>query len=102
MCALEGGLLDKLKATKKRAICDKGYRGHPDYLCYANAYDSDEVKQFKRRARMRHEKFNGTLKTFDCLKKQFRHGKDRLGNCVEAVAVIAQYMMELGEPLFNI
>ena len=98
----EKGLYNKLKATKKRMIADGGYRGYPKYVSTPNPLDSEEVKLFKSRARMRHEKFNGTLKTFECLDSRFRHSKDRLQACFEAVVVIVQYMMETGEPLYDI
>jgi hypothetical protein len=98
----ERGLLDKLKSTKKRGIADGGYRGFSRYVSTPNSHDSDEVKIFKRRARQRNEKYNGMLKTFDCLSNRFRHSKERLQSCVEAVAVITEYKMEFGEPLFDI
>jgi hypothetical protein len=98
----ERGLLDKLKSTKKRGIADGGYRGFSTYVSTPNSHDSDEVKIFKRRARQRNEKFNGMLKTFDCLSNRFRHTKEGLQSCVEAVAVITEYKMEFGEPLFDI
>jgi hypothetical protein len=96
------GLKDKLISTGKKAIADGGYRGYPKIVSTPNSYDSDEVKLFKSRARQRNEKFNGTMKTFECLSSRFRHSKERLQCCVEAVAVVVQCMMELGEPLYDI
>jgi hypothetical protein len=98
----EKGLYNKLKATKKRMIADGGYRGYPKIVSTPNPLDSEEVKLFKSRARMRHEKFNGTIKTFECLDSRFRHSKERLQTCFEAVVVVVQYMMEMGEPLYDI
>jgi len=98
----EGGLLAKLKTTKKRGIADGGYKGYSKYVSTPNSHDSAEVALFKRRARQRNEKYNGVLKTFDSLSSRFRHSKERLQSCVEAVAVITEYKMELGEPLYHI
>jgi hypothetical protein len=98
----EKGLMALLKAKKKRAIGDGGYRGFPKLMSTPNSHDSANVKLFKNRARMRHEKYNGKLKTFQCLDRRFRHSKERLQACFEAVAVIVQYMMEMGEPMYDI
>jgi len=101
----EKGLRKKLRKYKKKVICDAGYRGYPKYISIANSRDSEEVRQFKIRARQRHEKYNGMLKEFECLSDRFRHNVDMEGKlqaCFEAVAVITQYKMELGTPLFII
>jgi hypothetical protein len=50
----------------------------------------------------RHETFNGLTKFFDCLSGRFRHSVDRFKNCFEAVCVICQYQVELGNPLYDI
>lgn len=105
----EKGLANKLRATGKKCISDGGYRGFPDLVSTPNnGYDVPEVAKFKSRARLRHEKFNGMLKTFECLSERFRHGanhadaKAKLCSCIEASAVICQYKMEFGEPLYDI
>ncbi|CAB9510992.1 hypothetical protein SEMRO_462_G148040.1 [Seminavis robusta] len=105
----ECGLADKLRRIKKKCISDGGYRGFPDLVSTPNnAYDLPEVQKFKSRARLRHERYNGMLKTFHCLSESFRHGKShadskaKLCSCLEAVAVIVQYRMEYGEPLYDI
>jgi hypothetical protein len=96
------GLLAQLKRKRKRAIADGGYGGHPKYVSTPNSHDSDEVKLFKRRARQRNEKYNGMLKTFECLSRRFRHSKERLQSCVEAVCVVTEYKMEHGKLLYDI
>jgi len=57
-----GGLKQKLKSIRRRALADKIYNGHPDEVSTFNAFDDAAVKKFKSRAQMRHEKFNGMLK----------------------------------------
>lgn len=97
------GLKAKLLATKKMVIGDGGYRGYANLISTPNSHDdTDEVYRFKSRARQRHERYNGMLKEFDCLKSLFRHDRDCLQACFEAVAVVVQYKMEMGTPLYEI
>ena len=84
-----------------RALGDSGYGGDPEKVTLKYAQDSATVRKFKRRALARHEKFNGRLKEFNCLSSTFRHGEDVHGRTFEAVAVVNQYKMELGSPLFE-
>ena len=96
------GLKQKLKDLKKKALGDKIYNGHPNEVSTFNAYDSKAVKSFKSRAQLRHEKVNGMMKEFKCLDRRFIHGLDKFKIVYEAVAVITQYRLEHGEPLFDI
>jgi len=97
------GLKDKLRSLGKKVIADKGYKGYPRLISLPNSYDSKEVSQFKSRARCRHEKLNGKIAEFECMNNAgFRHTKEKLQACFEAVAVIVQYKMEMGEPLYDI
>jgi hypothetical protein len=96
------GLKDKLHAIGKKAIGDGGYAGHQQYCSTPNSHDSRPIKKFKSRALKRHEKFNGRMKVFNSLSGRFRHGAARCKSCVEAVAVICQYDLELGNPLWDI
>ena len=98
----EGGLRDKLASIGKKAVGDKGYTGYPNQCSTFNAFDDDAVKEFKSRAQMRHEQFNGMLKEFSTLADQFRHEQEKFEVCFEAACVICQYRMEHGEPLFDI
>ena len=63
------------------------------------------------RAWQRHETYNGKLKQFAVLSDRFRcknNPNDKLSApekrqmCLETVAVLVQYKMELGSPLFDI
>ena len=105
------GLRKKLKKAKKKAIADEGYRGFPNQIVTHNSLDSEEVREFKRRARQRHEVYNGKLKRFGVLSDRFRCKNnandvytmaEKLQMCFEAVNVLVQYMMEHGEPLWDI
>ena len=96
------GLMAKLISTGKRAIGDSGYPGHPEVISTPNNHDSSKVKKFKSRALKRHEKFNGMIKAFDCLKGRFRHSVDRFEQCMEAVCVVCQYKMDMGDRLYNV
>jgi hypothetical protein len=61
-----------------------------------------DVRRFKRRARARHEMFNGRCKNFSVLSEMFRHGHEN--KCIfKAVCVIVtQYKIENGHPLFDV
>ena len=101
---LPGGLREKLQQIGKKGIADGGYSGYDDVLSYPNdGLDDKAVAEFKRRSLQRQEKFNAMIKTFQCLDVRcFRHKECRFGNCLEAVCVICQYMMEnLDNVLFD-
>ncbi|CAB9515385.1 unknown protein [Seminavis robusta] len=103
MFTSEGGLADKHRETGQRVIADHGYKGHDDVISRPNSLDSAKVSKFKNRARSRHEAVNGLLKHFKCTdSSSFRHGIEKFSICFEASAVVTQYQMELGEPLFEI
>jgi hypothetical protein len=84
-----------------RLIADDGYKGHGIVLSKKNRHDSKELSKFKRRARARHESFNGRIKYFQCLAERFRHGVHKFAIAFEAVCVIVQYELDNGSPLFD-
>lgn len=96
----EKGLLAKMPAGKK-AIADKIYIGC-DKIALHNLLDTDDVQQFKGRARARQESINARLKSFGCLKQRFCHGKERHQSFAHAVCVICVGQMENGSPLFAV
>jgi hypothetical protein len=96
------GLAFLLRKHKKMVIADNGYRGYPSLASTPNSYDSPEVAHFKSRARCRQEAFNGKMKNFECLSSRFRHSKEQLQSCFEAVAVIVQLKMDGGQPLYDV
>jgi hypothetical protein len=97
-----GGLKEKLQATGKMAIGDRGYRGEPDLISFFNPEDSKGVAKFKCRALMRHEIFNWKVKTFEAVRGRFRHSKEKLAVAFEAICVIAQFKLETDMPLYDI
>ena len=91
----------------KKVIVDRVYgsRAQPDdheKLSLPNACDPPELKNFKARARARHESFNGRLKFFRCLSDPFRHAHDQHVHAFGAVAVTIIYQMQMGSPLFEV
>jgi hypothetical protein len=106
----EYGLMQRLRQLGKKAIADEGYRGFSNEISTHNSLDTEEVREFKRRARQRHEIYNGMLKTYRVLSSAFRCKNnanenfsvdEKLQMCFEAVNVLVQYKM-LTEPLFDI
>jgi hypothetical protein len=100
MYRMEGGLKSKIPANK-RLIGDSGYPKEPQ-ISRHNMFDSPMVRIFKKRARARHEAFNGRIKNFSVLDQRFRHGVAKHKACFEAVCVMVQYDMENGHPMFEI
>lgn len=94
------GLKSQMPAGKK-GIADRGYRGEPT-LSTRNDLDTEPVRDYKRRARARHETFNGRLKRFKILDERFRHGFQKHKVVMESVCVLVQYDMENGHPLFDV
>lgn len=97
----KGGLRDKIPPNRL-AIVDNGYKGTDVKASKPNPLDSKELRKFKSRARSRQECFNSRIKTFKCLKDEFRHGESKHKICFEAVVVICQYQLEHGSPLFDV
>ena len=86
----------------KKIIGDAGYRGEPNTVSTYNPIDPQEVKNFKSRARCRHETFNRKIKIFNILNHCFRHSLGKHKSAFEAVCVIVQYQPENGSPLFDV
>jgi len=84
----------------KKAVTDRIYSG--PQIAKRNEFDSDEVKAFKKRARARHESFNGRIKVLKILDTRFRHGAEKHKAVFEAACVIVQYDMDTGRPLFSV
>jgi hypothetical protein len=106
-----GGLKDKLELAGEKAIGDDGCRGFPNQMSTANSLDSDAVQDFKVRAWQKHEGFNGKIKQFAALGEQLCCKNDpndkltveeKLQMCFEAVCVLVQCKMEMGDPLHDI
>lgn len=98
-----GGLKEKIP-DGKLVIGDNGYRGEPYIISTPNSHDREDVRRLKKRARARHETFNGKIKNFRCLDARFRHRGDlqKHKTVFEAVCVICQYQLELSSPLLAV
>jgi hypothetical protein len=99
------GMASKLKSHQK-VIGDEGYRGAPKKVSTRNTFDSQEMKEFKRRAKARQETVNARLKAFGIISQAFRTtGTKRLARhqaAMEACLVIVQFELENGSPLFEV
>jgi hypothetical protein len=103
---IKSGLLDKVPAGH-RIIADGGYPGDIEKLSTYNQFDSDAMKIFKKDVKSRHETFNYRLKIYEAIGDKFHHGKDKFPMCMDAVAVLVQYLIEdtnpeSGNPLFDV
>jgi len=97
----KGGVRKKIPKGR-RAVVDNGYKGKDKKTSKPNPLDQPHVRKFKRQVRSRQECFNTRLKTFKCLKEQFCHGEEKHRVCFEATAVICQYQLKNGSPLFDV
>lgn len=102
----QGELKGKLKSIpEKLTVGDSGCRtSEPDeidLIAIPSSLDSQNLAKFKSRARCRHESWNGRIKFFYVLEQRFRHPMANHKIAFEAVAVIVQYQMDCGSPIFN-
>ena len=96
----KSALQQKLHPSK-RVVLDNGYADKLQVQAKPDSQDSALLREFKSRARARHESFNGRIKNFNVLKHEFRHGLRKHKSCFEAVCIICQYQLENGSPLFD-
>lgn len=96
-----GGVLERIPPGK-RLIGDGGYRGEPNQITTPNIHDSLIVKDYKNRARARHETFNKRVKDFQITRQEFRSAVEKHQVAFEAVCIIVQYDIENGHPLFEV
>ena len=72
------------------------------FLCVPSTTNSRELKHFKSQARSRHESLNSRLTKFGILQQTFHHGMKCHEIAFEDVAVILQYQMDNGVPIFDV
>jgi hypothetical protein len=104
MTIFREGLKQKIKPGGL-GIVDRGYATSQldeRMLSQPNAMDSKELNNFKSRARLRQETFNGRLNFFNILSQTFRHGIDKHKLVFEAVCVTVQYQMDNGRPILDV
>ncbi len=97
-------LKDKIPKNKK-AIADSAYAAEHEKVAVRNKHDTEEVKEFKRRACARQEKLNGFLKSYGVLSDKFRHPNlmEQHQIAFEAVCVLVQYSLEVNDvTLFSV
>lgn len=81
-----------------RVVCDNGYEGLPHIYSAYNQFDTERSKEFKKRAKSRHERFNGMLKTWLAFDDRLRHGTANEDAIFEAVVTMCQYQIEDTDP----
>jgi len=90
----------------KLVVADRGYRTsnieERNKLSLPDNMDHPYLNNFKSRARLRHETFNGRLKTYKCLSETWRHGEEKHKHAFVAVCVCTQYNMDNGDELFSV
>ena len=104
MAIMREALKSKLKQGEA-VIADSGYqtsRTDEAFMSTPNTQDSKEVARFKSIARCRHESFNGRLKYYASMEHTWRHGMEKHGWALRAVAVTVQYHINFGSNLFKV
>jgi len=85
----------------KKVLGDSALKGS-EKASYFMLGSSTNAKKFKARAQARHETLYKRFKDFGILRQRFRHGFHQHKLVLDAVAVIVQYDMENGHPLFDV
>ena len=100
----DSGLMKKMKANGKVCIADRGFRSkfadESKHFALPDFMDSKPLFNFKTRVRMHQESYNRCLKHFECLSTTFTHGFVKHGIALRAVAVMVQYQMDNGSPIY--
>jgi len=102
----ENGLKDRLLTMAgKLCIADRGYQSSESdeigLIVVPSEEDPPDLHKFKTRVRLRHEQLNGWMSQFKILSETFTYSKEKHKASVEAVAVIIQYQMDNGSPLYH-
>ena len=84
----------------ERVEADSGYQG--PRVCRPSDYATQEEKQAKLLARLRHETINRRLKQFGILGQTYRHSLDKHQFVFRAIAVITQLEITSGEGPFQV
>jgi hypothetical protein len=85
----------------KKVLADSGLKGSAK-ASTRKAGNSHQMKHFRARAQGRQETLFKRFKDFGILRQRFRHGYESHKMVLDAVAVIVQYDMENGHPLFDV
>ena len=93
--------LEKMMKDYKLGLADGGYGGHKK-ISIPNPMDDKQTHNFKSRARLRQETFNGRLKHFAILRDTYRHDLSHHRDVVAALCVTVQVQMDNGTHLFDV
>ena len=85
----------------KKVLADSGLKGSKKASTRMPG-NSHRVKHFRARAQGRQETLFKRFKDFGILRQRFRHQYELHKMVLDAVAVIVQYDMENGHPLFDV
>ncbi|CAJ1937341.1 unnamed protein product [Cylindrotheca closterium] len=102
--AEDGGLREKVPEGKV-VVCDRVYTdkktaGNNAKLALPSLADPGPLFEFKSKLRARQESLNGRLKDFRILDATYHHDPKNHVFVLEAVAVLVQYAMDHGHPIF--
>jgi hypothetical protein len=97
----DANCLGAMIPENKRAIGDSGFRGSAK-VSTTKPNHTKETKKFMSRARSRMETLFQRFRVFGILNQRFRHDLEIHSHILHAVAVIVQYDMENGHPLFDV
>jgi hypothetical protein len=100
---VESGLQDLLLQHNKVVMVNRDHHlhilKHRETHAYPDEIDPPDLHNFKSRARLRQETFNGRLRCFEVLSCTFTNGWDKHKLAFEAVVITVQYQMENGSPI---
>jgi len=85
----------------EKVIGDNGYVGDEACITPKDA-TSDQHRLAMKELRKRHETINGKLKTFECLRNQWRHSLDKHHIAFRACLVIVQLCIENGREVYSV
>ena len=92
--------LRKVLGTGEKVIADRGYRGDTRIISPDDAKDEAQ-KKIMSVLRARHVTVNARLKNWECLRRIWRHDRNKHHLVMRAALVITQISISTGNPLFQ-
>ena len=86
----------------ERVDTDCGYVGDKSIKSPGPLYINEKYVWTRRRAAQRHETVNMQLNIFNYLNDKFRHSVTKHAICFQAIAILAQLVIENGKALFSV
>lgn len=93
--------LKKLLSLLEKVMADLGYVGDATVITPKDA-TSNQHRLAMKELRKRHETINGKMKTFECLRNQWRHSLDKHHIAFRGCLVIVQLCIENGREVYNV